>query len=72
MTGDITRFVAREGGVYSLAAGALLGWADVPAGFRCATTSSPRVARRPTTAGPPSPARTAGGWSNRSPARSGW
>ncbi|MDQ2582984.1 carbon-nitrogen hydrolase family protein [Saccharothrix yanglingensis] len=33
LTGDITRFVAREGGVYSLAAGALLDRADVPAGF---------------------------------------
>ncbi|MGM1063556.1 nitrilase-related carbon-nitrogen hydrolase [Saccharothrix sp. Mg75] len=33
LTGDITRFIAREGGVHSLAAGAVLDWTDVPAGF---------------------------------------
>ncbi|ANZ42481.1 nitrilase [Lentzea guizhouensis] len=33
LTGDITRFVALEGGVYSLAAGAVIDYADVPAGF---------------------------------------
>ncbi|MEU7481334.1 nitrilase-related carbon-nitrogen hydrolase [Lentzea sp. NPDC042327] len=33
LTGDITRFVALEGGVYSLAAGAVVDYADVPAGF---------------------------------------
>ncbi|MBB5080570.1 carbon-nitrogen hydrolase family protein [Nonomuraea endophytica] len=33
LTKDITRFVAREGRVYSLAAGALFSYADVPADF---------------------------------------
>jgi len=33
LTGDITRFVALEGRVYSLAVGALIDYADVPAGF---------------------------------------
>ncbi|MFI0405744.1 carbon-nitrogen hydrolase family protein [Actinomadura sp. 3N508] len=33
LTGDITRFIAREGRVYSLAAGALLSYADIPADF---------------------------------------
>ncbi|WP_026467252.1 carbon-nitrogen hydrolase family protein [Amycolatopsis alba] len=33
LTGDITRFIALEGRMYSLAAGALIDYADVPAGF---------------------------------------
>ena len=33
MTADITRFIAREGRVYSLAAGALFSYADIPPGF---------------------------------------
>ncbi|GAA4048368.1 carbon-nitrogen hydrolase family protein [Nonomuraea soli] len=33
LTRDITRFIAREGRVYSLAAGALISFDDVPAGF---------------------------------------
>lgn len=32
-TADITRFIAREGRVYSLAAGALFSYSDIPAGF---------------------------------------
>ncbi|MFI6326059.1 carbon-nitrogen hydrolase family protein [Nonomuraea sp. NPDC050556] len=33
LTRDITRFIAREGRVYSLAAGALISYDDIPAGF---------------------------------------
>ena len=33
LVGDITRFIAMEGRVYSLAASGLLGWEDVPADF---------------------------------------
>ncbi|PZG44763.1 nitrilase [Spongiactinospora gelatinilytica] len=33
LTSDITRFIAREGRVYSLAAGAIISYDDVPAGF---------------------------------------
>ncbi|TDB84288.1 carbon-nitrogen hydrolase family protein [Actinomadura sp. KC216] len=33
LTGDITRFIAREGRVYSLAAGALFSYGDIPTDF---------------------------------------